>query len=116
MAAPDSVADRSIAVQRSPEFQALRRTFVTFIGPMTAIFLLWYLVYVLIAGFAPDFFATRIGDSTITVGLLFGLGQFVSTFAITMLYRSWANKRYDPQAARLRQRMESGDITDGGAS
>ncbi|MFC7431276.1 MULTISPECIES: DUF485 domain-containing protein [unclassified Agrococcus] len=110
MTTPDHLADRSIAVQRSPEFQGLRRSFFTFIAPFTALFLLWYLAYVLLAGFAPDVFATRIGDSMITVGLLFGLGQFVTTFAITMLYRSWANRRYDAHAAAIREEMERGEL------
>lgn len=99
------MAERSIAVQSSPEFQALRRAFVTFIAPLTVLFLLWYLAYVLIAGFAPEFFAQRVSGN-ITVGLLFGLGQFVSTFAITMLYRSWADRRYDAKAAALRAQVE----------
>lgn len=111
MTTPDHLADRSIAVQSSPEFQRLRRSFFTFILPLTVLFLLWYLAYVLLAGFAPDFFATRVGDSNITVGLLFGLGQFVTTFGITMAYRSWANKRYDPHAAELRDEMERGELT-----
>ena len=44
----------------------------------------------------------------INIGLLFGLGQFVSTFAITMAYRSWANKKYDGEAEKLRARLEGG--------
>ena len=102
----DPVAERSVAMQRSPEFQRLRRTFMTFILPMTIVFLAWYLAYVLIAGFAPDFFATRIGGSNINLGLLFGLGQFVTTFAITMLYSRWANRTYDPIAEPLAHEME----------
>lgn len=101
-----SIAERSLEMQRSPEFQRLRRSFMTFILPMTVLFLAWYLAYVLLAGFAPDFFATRLGESHITVGLLFGLGQFVSTFAITMLYSRWANRVYDRQADPLAASME----------
>ncbi|WP_306231568.1 DUF485 domain-containing protein [Agrococcus beijingensis] len=102
----DPIAERSVAMQASPEFQHLRRTFMRFIVPAAAIFLAWYLAYVLIAGFAPDFFATRVGDSYINIGLLFGLGQFVTTFAITMLYSRWANRVYDRQAEPLRHEME----------
>ncbi|WP_413318488.1 DUF485 domain-containing protein [Agrococcus sp. 1P02AA] len=113
MADPTSVAERSIAMQRSPEFQRLRRTFMTFILPMTIAFLAWYLAYVLIASYAPEFFATRLGESYVTVGLLFGLGQFVSTFAITMLYSRWANRVYDraadPLAAEMEQALAGGE-------
>ena len=34
----------------------------------------------------------------ITVGLLLGLGQFVTTFAITMAYVSFANRKLDPKS------------------
>ncbi|WP_344554341.1 MULTISPECIES: DUF485 domain-containing protein [Pseudokineococcus] len=93
-------------MRESPEFAALQRRFRRFIFPMAGAFLAWYALYVLLAALAPDFMAQRVGGSTITVGLLLGLGQFVSTFAITMVYRSWADKRFDPEASALRERIE----------
>ena len=68
--------------QQGAEFQDLRRRFRSFVFLMTALFLAWYFLYVLLAGYASDFMST----GNINVGLLFGLGQFVSTFAITMAY------------------------------
>ena len=96
-------------VQNSQEFQQLRRRFRNFVFPMTAFFLAWYLLYVLLAAYAHDFMSIRVAGN-ITVGLLFGLGQFVSTFAITMLYANWANKRQDAVAERLRRHIEDGEI------
>lgn len=93
------------SVHGSEEFQALRRTFRRTIFPATAAFLAWYLAYVLLTTFAPDFMSTRVVGN-ITVGLLFGLGQFVSTFAITMGYRRWADRELDPAATTLRERVE----------
>ncbi|WP_337059285.1 DUF485 domain-containing protein [Kineococcus sp. G2] len=93
-------------VRDSPEFQALRRRFRRFVLPLSAFFLVWYATYVLLAAYAPEFMSTRIGDSNITVGLLFGLGQFVSTFAITTAYVRWANRHFDPAAEELRHRVE----------
>ncbi|MFB7252004.1 DUF485 domain-containing protein [Microbacterium sp. NPDC056234] len=94
-----------IAVEESPKFQGLKRTQRSFIFPMAALFLIWYFVYVLLAAFAPEFMGQRVwGD--ITIGLLFGLGQFVSTFAITMAYVSFANRRLDPVAAEIRDELE----------
>ncbi len=46
----------------------------------------------------------------VTVGLLLGLGQFVSTFAITMIYARWANKRFDAQADELRREIEEDEL------
>ena len=82
-------------------------SFRTFIFPMTALFLVWYFVYVLLAAFAPDFMSTKVAGN-INVGLLFGFGQFVSTFAITIAYKSWADKTFDPAAAELREELEAG--------
>lgn len=96
-------------VQRSDEFQDLRRRFRRFVFPMTAFFLIWYLLYVLLAAYAHDFMSTRVSGN-ITVGLLFGLGQFVSTFAITMVYARWANRRQDDVADRLRRHIEAGEV------
>src|SRR5262245_59797406 len=95
-------------VQLSPDFSELRRRFRNFVFPMTALFLVWYFVYVLLAAYAHDFMSHKVGGN-ITVALLFGLGQFVSTFAITMIYVRWADKRLDPDAEKLRHQIEGAD-------
>lgn len=100
------------AVERSAEFQDLKRRQRSFVFPFAIAFLLWYFAFVLLSSFATEFMAQRVwGD--ITVGLLMGLGQFVTTFAITMGYVSYANRRLDPRAAHLREELER---MDGGAS
>lgn len=94
-----------IAVEESERFRTLKRTQRSFIFPLAAFFLIWYFVYVLLAAFATEFMAQRVwGD--ITVGLLFGLGQFVTTFAITMTYVAFANRKLDPLATEIREELE----------
>jgi uncharacterized membrane protein (DUF485 family) len=94
-----------IAVEQSPRFQRLKRTQRSFIFPLAVFFLLWYFAYVLLAAFAPDFMGQRVwGD--ITIGLLLGLGQFVTTFGITMAYVSFANRKLDPLATEIREELE----------
>lgn len=100
--------------QASPEFQALRRRFRRFVLPVSAFFLVWYATYVLLADYAHGFMSTRLGGSNITVGLLFGLGQFITTFAITTLYVRWANRHFDPEAEELRHRVEAELVARGG--
>ena len=92
-------------VQAGPEFAELRRRLRWFVFPMTAFFLLWYLAYVLLASYAREFMATPVSDG-ITVGLLVGLGQFASTFALTTAYVRFARRRIDPLAAQLRAEVE----------
>lgn len=94
-----------IAVERSPRFQTLKRTQRSFIFPLAALFLIWYFVYVLLGAYATEFMGQRVwGD--ITVGLLLGLGQFVTTFAITMGYVAFANRKLDPKAEEIREELE----------
>jgi uncharacterized membrane protein (DUF485 family) len=95
-------------VQLSPDFSELRRRFRRFVFPMTGLFLAWYFLYVLLADYAGGFMSHRVAGN-ITVALLFGLGQFVSTFAITMIYVHWANREIDPAAARMRRLIEGED-------
>jgi uncharacterized membrane protein (DUF485 family) len=96
-------------VQASPEFTQLRSRFRRFVFPMTALFLIWYFLYVLLAAFAPGFMSTKVVGH-INIGLVFGLLQFASTFAITMLYVRWADREFDPTAQRLREHLERGGL------
>lgn len=72
-----------IAVNESPEFTSLKRTHRSFVFPMAAFFIIWYAVYIVL-----------------------GLGQFVTTFAITSIYVVFANRRLDPQAQAIRGDLE----------
>lgn len=94
-------------IQSSFEFDELRTRFRRFVFPMSVAFLLWYLVYVLLASFAKDFMSIRVPAGTnLTVGLYIGLLQFVTTFLITTIYVSFANNRLDPAAEMLRDEIE----------
>jgi uncharacterized membrane protein (DUF485 family) len=96
------------AVQASPEFADLRRRLRRFVFPMTGLFLVWYLAYVLLADYAHGFMSTKVFGN-VNVALILGLLQFVSTFVITMLYVRYANKNLDPQAAKIREEIEGAD-------
>ena len=93
-------------VQKSPELQELRKRQRSFIFPMALVFLLWYFAYVLLADYAHDFMSTQVWGN-INIGLILGLLQFVTTFGITMWYVSYANRRMDPIAAGLREKLEA---------
>lgn len=99
-----------VAVEESPRFVELKKKHRSFVWPLTVAFIVWYFVFVLLSSFATDFMSTRVwGD--ITVGLLMGLGQFVTTFAITMWYVSYANRTLDPISSEIRgdlERQEAG--------
>ncbi len=94
---PQTTSEAYIAVQKTPEFQALRSKFRGFVFPVTAFFLVWYFLFVFLSIFATDFMSTRVFGQ-INIGLIFGLLQFVTTFAITFIYARWAGRELDPAA------------------
>ena len=93
------------SVHGSADFQELRSRLRRFVFPMSGAFLAWYLLYVLLASYAPALMAVKLVGN-INVGLVVGLLQFVSTFAITTLYVRFATERLDPLAHDLRDRIE----------
>ena len=104
-ASADTGENEYVAVARTPEFDALRRTLRRFVFPVSAAFLLWYALYVLLSAYARDFMSTKVVGH-INVALIFGLLQFVSTFLIAWLYARYAERRVDPLADDLRAKIE----------
>jgi uncharacterized membrane protein (DUF485 family) len=98
--------------QDSPEFVELKQRFRRFAFPMTVAFLAWYLLYVLLSTYAPDFMATEVFGN-VNLGILLGLAQFVTTFVITHLYVAHANKRTDPISDEMRNRLEHHEYARG---
>ncbi|MEV0947842.1 DUF485 domain-containing protein [Rhodococcus sp. NPDC049939] len=92
-------------VQASQEFQELRHRLRRFVFPMTAFFLAWYACYVLLATYAHDFMAIKV-IGNINLGIILGLAQFATTFAITALYVKFANRELDPRATAIREELE----------
>jgi uncharacterized membrane protein (DUF485 family) len=89
------------AIHCSREFSELRTRLRRFVFPMTFAFLGWYLIFVLLAAYAHDFMGRRVAG-LVTVGMLLGLGQFVTTLAITFIYNRYAKRNLDPQVRLVR--------------
>ena len=90
---------------QSEEFQELRKTHRSFVFPMAIFFLVWYFAYVLLADYFHDFMSIKVLGN-INMGIVLGLLQFVSTFAITAAYVSFSNNKLDPKATKIRERLE----------
>jgi uncharacterized membrane protein (DUF485 family) len=96
-----------VAIEESADFAVLRRRLRNFVFPMTAAFLIWYLLFVLLSDYAHGFMSTKVFGN-VHLGLIFGLLQFVSTFVITWLYVRHANRHLDPIADKIRAEIEGG--------
>lgn len=95
-----------VEVQKSEEFVELRKSHRSFVFPVAIGFLVWYFAYVLLAAYAHEFMSIKVWGN-INLGLVLGLGQFVTTFGITTWYVTYANRKLDPQAAKIRTRLEA---------
>ena len=101
--------------QGTEEFQGLRRRFRNFAFPMTVAFLSWYLLYVVLSGWARGFMGTELVGS-INYGLIFGLLQFVTTFGIAYLYSRHAGRNLDPVADKIRGEIEAEEAQRAGTA
>lgn len=90
-----------VRIQRSEEFARLRAGLRRFVFPVSLLFFVWYLAYVVLAAYATGFMSQRV-LGTINVGLLLGVLQFVTTLAITLWYRHYARRKIDPQVAAIK--------------
>ena len=111
---PDVAASADFEeVQATEQFKELRRRHRSFVFPMAVAFLLWYFAYVLLADYAVDFMSTKVWGN-INIGLIMGLLQFVTTFAITGWYVSYSNRKLDPIAAEIRHGIEGHEFDKAG--
>lgn len=79
----------------------MKRRFRLFVFPMSALFLAWYMTFVLLAAYDPELMSRKVLGA-INIGLVLGLLQFVSLMLITVLYASYMKRQIDPQVAAIR--------------
>jgi uncharacterized membrane protein (DUF485 family) len=88
------------AVEQSPEFRELIAARRRFVLPATVFYLSWYLGFILLAGYAPDFMARSVYEG-LTVGYCLALSQFVMVFTLGWMYARRAARVFDPLAERV---------------
>ena len=87
------------AIERSPEFQELVHKRRSFVIPCTVFFLTWYLGFIVLCAYAPDFMGESVYQG-LTVGYCLALTQFVMVFVLGIWYLRKADHVFDPLAAR----------------
>ena len=95
------------AAERSPEFQELVRRQRRFVVPATIFFLAWYLGFIVLCGYAPDFMGESLYQG-FTVGYALALTQFAMTWILGWLYLRKADREFDP----LRERAAAKALAD----
>ncbi|MGV9344903.1 DUF485 domain-containing protein [Streptomyces spiralis] len=107
-----AAAEVYLEVQRSAAFQEVRSRYRRFVVPAVAVFLVWYVAYVVAATTAPGFMARPVAGA-VNVALLAGLGQFLTTFLFAWAYARHARLRRDRAALELR--WDTQELTRGAA-
>ena len=106
-----SQADRRVdweAIEQSPEFQELIAKRRHFVLPATIFFLSWYIGFILLAGYAPDFMSESVYQG-LNVGYCLALTQFVMVFVLGLMYLRRADRVYDPLAETVvRRALDAG--------
>src|SRR5918997_6061615 len=93
------------AIERSPEFRELIVARRRFVLPATIFFLAWYIGFILLAGYAPDFMAESVYEG-LTVGYCLALTQFVMVLVLGLLYLRKSDTVFDPLAAKAIEEYE----------
>ena len=95
-------------IERSAEFRELVAAKRRFVIPATIFFLAWYLGFIALAGYAPDFMAESVYEG-LTVGYVLALTQFVMVGVLGVWYLRRADKVFDPLADKVARLAEQGD-------
>ena len=93
--------DETDRILRDPNFQALVQERTSFGWLMSSLMLVVYLGFVFLAAFGKGFMGSTIGGSFISWGIVLGLFTIVFAFALTGVYVSRANTRFDDLTARV---------------
>jgi uncharacterized membrane protein (DUF485 family) len=100
------------AIERWPEFQELVHRRRAFVLPATVFFLAWYMAFILLCGYAPDFMAESVYQG-LTVGYVWALTQFVMVAVLGLWYLRRAERVFDPLAAAVVEKAEQSNLVPG---
>jgi uncharacterized membrane protein (DUF485 family) len=97
-------------IEGSPEFRELVAKRRSFVLPATIFFLSYYMTFILLCGYAPDFMGESVYEG-LTVGYCLALTQFVMVAVLGLWYLRQADREFDPLADRVVEMASRSDVT-----
>ena len=82
-------------IRNNPKFEELVRARSRLAAILSVAMMAIYFAFVLTVAFGKDFLGTPIGDSVVSIGIPLGLLVILLAFALTGIYVSQANARFD---------------------
>jgi uncharacterized membrane protein (DUF485 family) len=107
------------AIERSPEFQELVRRRRAFVVPCTIFFLVYFMAFMVVTAYAPDFMGERVYEG-LTVGYVLALTQFLMVFVLGLWYLRKSAREFDPLSDKAiegyaeREGLTEGERSGGG--
>ena len=98
-------------IEGSPEFRELVAKRRSFVVPATIFFLAYYMGFILLCGYAPDFMGESVYQG-LTVGYCLALTQFVMVGVLGIWYMRKSDREYDPLADKVVQMASRSDLTE----
>ncbi|MCX2682640.1 DUF485 domain-containing protein [Campylobacter sp. MIT 21-1685] len=98
----DTINDKELAFKEFEIFTRFKMRFCLF---LTAVILGAYFSFLILVGFFPEFLSIRIGDSAITLGIVFGVCSILLGVLGTGIYSFVVNYFLDSKQEELLARM-----------
>ena len=93
-------------INQDAEFHALQKRRSRFSWTLAGIMLSTYYAFILVIAFKPALFAIPVSpDSTVTWGIIAGLGVIAVSFLLTGIYVYRANGEFDNETAAILKRF-----------
>ena len=99
-------------IERSPEFQELVHRRRAFVIPCTIFFLTWYMGFIVLCAYAPDFMGESVYED-LTVGYCLALTQFLMVMVLGLWYLRKSDNEFDPLAERAIEAYADYDMHPG---
>jgi uncharacterized membrane protein (DUF485 family) len=98
-------------IEGSPEFRELVSKRRSFVVPATIFFLAYYMGFILLCGYAPDFMGESVYQG-LTVGYCLALTQFVMVGVLGIAYMRKSDREYDPLAEKVVEMAARSELTE----
>ncbi len=93
-------------IDQDAEFHALQKRRSRFSWTLAVLMLTTYYAFILVIAFKPSLFAIPVNpDSTVTWGIIAGLGVIAVSFLLTGIYVYRANGEFDNETAAILKRV-----------